>query len=229
MLLRRWAPLGLLLIALVAGAACASEQWREESTFVLTQLEQGDTKPIEFEGKVLVPAEDVPNLSEAIGSADTAKERRHLVADYLTRQKQIDCIVKKLKAADVGDAEIKCEDEVFIDKKDVPPIAEEVRSLGSESAQREFVVSHIDGWREIKQIDGAVERLKQIKNTKDIPLIGNLLDSITRFPIMYRGDDLIPKKDIPALLDQYRAASTDEARRDLVRTYLDERKAESSP
>ena len=65
------------------------------------------------------------------------------------------------------------------------------------------------------------ESLAQMKRSNAIPLFGILLKSIHRFPILYEGDELVPRKDIAILLDQHRVLDTDDAKRALVTEYLD--------
>lgn len=220
---RRWLLVGLFAIALAASGACGVGESEKETDFILEKVDQGDTAAIEYEGEILIAAEDVPALFAAVNSADTEEERRRLVSRYLIRQDRIDCLLEKYEEALEDEGAIKCSGTEIVEKGDVPEFAAEVQALASDEERRDFVAIYLAEWATTEQIDRAVERLKQINNTENIPLIGGILDSITRFPITWEGEVLILKDEISELLEEYCSLDTDEAKRDLVETYLREK------
>ena len=60
-----------------------------------------------------------------------------------------------------------------------------------------------------------------MQRTNALPLFGSLVKAIHRFPILYEGEELVPREDITDLLDAFRASSTDEAQRATVLEYLE--------
>ena len=82
------------------------------------------------------------------------------------------------------------------------------------------VASYVADWTATEQIDRTVERLKQMNNTRGIPLVGSILDSMTRFPVTWEGEELIAKDEIPDLLEKFRDLPSEGAKRELVETYL---------
>ncbi len=220
---RRWLLVGLFAIAVAASGACISGEWDDETSLILEKADQGDTAAIEYEGELLVAADDVPALFAAIDAADTEEEQRQLVLRYLKRQDWIGCLLDKFEEADEESKEIKCGGMVIVKKDDVSEFAAGVRSMAGDEERTDFVATHVAEWAATKQIDRAVERLKQIKNTQGIPLIGGIIDSTTRFSITWEGEVLIPEDEIPDLLEQFRSLDTDAAKRELVETYLRDR------
>ena len=102
-----------------------------------------------------------------------------------------------------------------------PEMLEEVSIREGELARRDYLAGYLRFWDEIQRIDRVEESLGQIKRTKAIPLFGALVNTIHRFPILYEGDELVPKKDVSGLLDKYSVLNTDEARRAMVMEYLE--------
>lgn len=227
---RKWLPLvGLLVIALWAAGGCASDEMAENATFVLGELEKASAPagPIELEGKTLVRAADLPDLISGVGSADQESDKIIVVKKYLLLQQRIDCILKGVADAALNDKTVKCEGKVLVEKKGgeqgllgVSEMLEAVNSKGDEMGKREYLRDYLGFWNEVQQVNHVEESLWQMKRTNAIPVFGPVVRAIHRFPIMYEGEELVPKKDVSKLLDQFRALDTDEARRALVTEYL---------
>ena len=216
---KRWSWAGLLVIALATAGACSLEEFKGETDFI---LEQAGTQAgaIEFEGEVLVYAEDVPGLFVEISSVDTLSERRDVVAAYLTRQERVDCILEDIEQAVEDEQKISCKGDVLVEEEDVPGLQDEISARGSEPAQRAFLGSHVYQWGETKRVDVLLDSLSQKENVKGIPLLGTVLDSIHRFPIMHEGEVLASREDVSRLLAQFSVLSTEKAKRDLVEDFL---------
>ncbi|MFC1926610.1 DUF4352 domain-containing protein [Chloroflexota bacterium] len=68
-------------------------------------------------------------------------------------------------------------------------------------------------------ITHVLEKLEQTESTKGIPVIGGILESLSRSSIRYLGEVLVPEEDIHDLLDHIKGLS-DEERRDVIADYL---------
>ncbi len=217
---RRWLLLGLFAVAVVSAGACAAPEWESQISLILERAEQGDMSAIEYDGDLLVSATDVLALFAAIESAESEEVREDLISIHLTKQDRIECILADLEEAALDEKGIKCRGTVIVENDDVLVFTAQVQSLPTVEAQREFVVSYVADWTVTEQIDRAVERLEQMNNTRTIPLVGGLLDLMTRFPVTWEGEELIAKDEIPDLLEKFRDLPSKDAKRELVETYL---------
>ena len=170
---------------------------------------------------------DLPDLVSSIRSVNLEEDMKDLVMDYLTLQGRIDCILEEVQEASDNDTTIQCKGKVLVDKEGehgllgTSGILEEIDSRDGGPAKRDYLTAYLGRWDEIQQINRVEESLSQIKRSNAIPVFGTLIKAIHQFPILYEGDELVPRKDIPNLLEQYRARDTDEARRALVMEYLE--------
>ena len=227
--LKRWLLLGLLVIALGVAGGCVSDEIADNADFILEELSKTSAPAgsIELEGETLVYAADLPDLVSSIRSVQLESDKKELVKDYLTQRERIDCILDDVEEAAQDDTTIRCQGKVLVEKKGehgllgISEMLEEVNTREGEVTQRDYLAGYLLFWDEIQRIDRVEESLAQIKRTKSIPLFGPLVNAIHRFPILYEGDELVPRKDISGLLDQYRALNTDEARRAMVMEYLE--------
>jgi hypothetical protein len=227
--LRVWSLIGLSVIALGIAGGCVSDEVGDQATFVLEELDKSlePAGSIELEGKVLVYPADLPDLVSRVRSVDLESDRKELVKDYLTLQKQIGCILDDVEEAVENGTTVRCQGKVLVEEVGehgllgITEILEEIKNRDGEPAKREYLAGYLRAWDGIQRIDRVEESLAQMKRTNSIPLFGVLVKTIHRFPILYEGDELVPKKDVPDLLDQFRARDTDEARRALVRDYLE--------
>ncbi|MBI4282035.1 MAG: hypothetical protein HY672_00910 [Chloroflexi bacterium] len=227
--LKRGALLGLLVVALWAAGGCASDETTKNANYVLGEMEKASTPagPIELEGKTLVHAADLPDLVSKVNSVSQESDKIIVVRKYLIFQDRIDCILDGVEDAALNDKTIKCEGKVLVEKKGeqgllgVSEMLEAVNTRENELAKREYLTDYLDRWDELQQIKHVEESLAQMKRTNAIPVFGPMVRAIHRFPIMYEGEELVPKKDVSDLLDQFRALNTDEARRALVAQYLE--------
>jgi hypothetical protein len=220
--LRRWPVVASVVIAMAMLGACTGEEFADEADFVMDELERTGTiaQPTEFEGQVLIYAEDVPTLLAEVRSKDTQSDQKVVIRDYLKKQDKINCILEGIEEAVEDEASVKCSSHELVEKNDAAQILEDIHSQGSELAARQFVGSYVSQWTVDQRLDSVMEGLSQIKNTEAIPLFGPILDKMHDFPILFEGTVLVPKKDIPGLLKQYSDLDTKEDRQELVIDYL---------
>ena len=213
---RKWCFLAFLIILMAA--ACGGEG---EAGLVLERLENVGplSAPVKSAGDILVYEEDVPGLRAEIDSVSTLLERRDLVEAYLTRRDRIRCILEDVEKASEEGREIRCGLWVLVEEEEVPRLLEEVGGVGSGAAQRDFLAGYLHEWKQKKRVSAVMNNLAQ----KRIPVFGKLTDLIHRFPIVSDGEMLVPWKDRSDLRKQLLSLSTEEARRDMVEEYLDQR------
>ena len=228
--LKRWSLLGLLVVALGIAGGCVSDEIANNADFVLEELNKtsapaGSIKNLD--GEMLIYAADLPDLVSGIRSVQLDSDKKDLVKDYLTLQERIDCILDDVGESAADDTTIRCQGKVLVEKKGehgllgISEMLEEVNGREGEVAKRDYLAGYLDNWDGIQRINRVEESLGQIKRTKSIPLFGTLVNAIHRFPILYEGDELVPRKDVSGLLDKYRALNTEEARRAMVMEYLE--------
>ncbi|MBI2855550.1 MAG: hypothetical protein HYX93_01735 [Chloroflexi bacterium] len=225
--LKRTLLLGLLLVALSAAGACATDEIKKDADYILGLEQAGKlVGQVDLEDETLVYPEDTPELLASIRSAPTLADKKDVISDYLKIQNRTDCILKKIEGSAKDDVEISCEGKVLVETKDeyglmgVHSLWKEIQPRESERAKREYLATYLHQWADIRRVDHVVESLGQMKRTRSIPLFGKLVNTIHRFPIMFEGDELVPTSDISSLLDQFRSLSTEDARRDLAERYL---------
>ena len=227
--LKRWSLLGLLVIALGIAGGCVADEIADNADFVLEELSKTSAPAgsIKLEGDTLVYAADLPYLVSSIRSVQLESDQKDLVKEYLTLQERIDCILDDVEEAADNNTTIRCLGKILVEKKadhgllSTPEMLEEVSIREGELARRDYLAGYLRFWDEIQRINRVHESLGQIKRTNSIPLFGSLVNAIHRFPILYEGDELVPRKDIPDLLDKFRALNTDDARRAMVKEYLE--------
>jgi len=227
--LRRWPFVGLLVFALGIAGGCVPNKVANNADIILEEM-AGSSAPagsIEVEGETLVYSADLPDLVSNIRSVNLEADKKDLVMDYLVLQDRIDCILEEVEEASDNDTTIQCQGKVLVAKEGehgllgISDILEEINSRDGGPAKRDYLTAYLGLWDEIQQINRVDDSLAQINRSNAIPVFGTLIKAIHQFPILYEGDELVPRKDIPNLLDQYRARDTDEARRALVMEYLE--------
>jgi hypothetical protein len=216
-ILRRWFLIGLLVLALGISTGCVTNEIASNADIVLAKID-GDvapTGPIEFEGKTLVYSTDIANLVATVQSTN------------LDLREKIDCMLDDLEAAAKDDTTVQCHGTILVAKEgkhgllSFDEITKEINSIDGELAKREYLIGYLITWDRITRINRVETSLAQIKRSNAIPVFGALIKTIHRFPILYEGYELVPKDDIPNILDQYSALDTEEARRTLVTDYLE--------
>lgn len=226
--LRRWPLIGLLVIALGLSAACVAEEFGEETDFILAELEKDSAPsgPLSFNDEVIVYAPDVPDLLADVRSAPVEADKREVVADYLTQQGRIDCILEDIEESAENDTDVACQGTILVKKKatdELPGVTEVLEGINTredDPTKRGYLSDYITTWTANQRIDRVGESLEQMKRTKGIPVFGALVSSIHRFPIMYEGEILVPQEDISELTDEYHSYDTDDARKRVVSDYL---------
>jgi hypothetical protein len=228
-ILRRWFLIGLLVLALGISTGCVTNEIASNADIVLAKID-GDvapTGPIEFEGKTLVYSTDIANLVATVQSTNLEIDKKNLVMDYLDLREKIDCMLDDLEAAAKDDTTVQCHGTILVAKEgkhgllSFDEITKEINSIDGELAKREYLIGYLITWDRITRINRVETSLAQIKRSNAIPVFGALIKTIHRFPILYEGYELVPKDDIPNILDQYSALDTEEARRTLVTDYLE--------
>ena len=227
--LLRWPLILLLVIALGLSAACVADEFGEETDFILAELEKDSAPsgPLTFNEEVIVYAPDVPDLLADVRSAPVEADKRDAVADYLTQQDRIDCILEDIEESAESDTDVACQGTILVKKEatdempGVNDVLEGINTREDEPTQRGYLSDYINMWRSNQRIDRVGESLEQMKRTKGIPVFGALVTAIHNFPIMYEGEILVPKDEIPDLIDEYHSYDTDDARRRVVSDYLD--------
>lgn len=227
-LFKKWPVLALLAVATLSVGACVEEEFGAETDLVLETVGQSSTDAgaIEIEGEVVVYSADVAALAGAVRAAAEESDKREVIKDYLTTQERINCVIEDLQKAVDDNKPLNCKGKALVEKKGehglmgVADLLEEVASKGSDSAKREYLLGYLEYWDRVQRVDRVTESLSQMKRTKAIPLFGKLVNTIHRFPIMYEGDILVPKKDLNMLLDEFGNLSTDDDRRQLAEDYL---------
>ena len=218
----------LLLVALAAAPGCVPDQIAEDAELVLAEIESSTapTGSIEFDGRVLVYSDDLPDLVSSVRSTEPREEKLDHLMGYLSLQERIDCIIDDVEEAIEESTTIQCQGKVLVWKEgergllSVSQMLEEIRSRDGGPSQRDYLAGYLDFWDEVQRVNRVLESLGQTQRSNSIPLFGALLKSIHRFPILYEGDELVPYSDVPGLLEQYRVRDTDDARRSLVIEYL---------
>jgi len=72
-------------------------------------------------------------------------------------------------------------------------------------------------------VDHVLEKIEQIERTKGIPVIGGILESLSRSSIRYLNEVLVPEDDISNMLEQLKDLNEEE-RRTMITDYLREYK-----
>ena len=226
--IRRWPLLGLLAVALALSVACVAEEYGEETDFILAELgkDSAPSGPLTLDDEVLVYAPDVPDLLADVRSAPLEADKREAVADYLTRQGRIDCILEDIEESAESRTDVACQGTILV-KKDatdempgVTEVLEGINTREDEPTKRGYLSDYIGTWTSNQRIERVGESLEQMKRTKGIPVFGTLVTAIHNFPIMYEGEVLVPEEDISSLIDEYHSYDTDDARRRVVSDYL---------
>jgi hypothetical protein len=226
---RRWSLAGLLVLALGVSAGCVTDEVALNADIVLAEIGSASAPAgsIEFESKTLVYSADIADLVGTVRSRSLEIDKRDLVMNYLVLQKRIDCILDDVEEAAKDDATIQCEGKILVAKEGehgllgFDEITEEINSREGDPAKRDYLAGYLVTWNKIKRINRVEESLAQIKRSNALPVFGALIKSIHRFPILYEGNELVPRDDIPNLLDQYSDRDTEEAKRTLVIDYLE--------
>jgi hypothetical protein len=219
----------MLVIALGIAGGCVADEIADNADFVMVELSNtsAPTGAIKLEGETLVYATDLPDLVSRVRSAQLDSNRTDLVKDYLTLQERVDCILDDAEEAADNDTSIRCQGKILVEENGehgllgVSEILDEIEAREGQLAQREYLATYLRRWEEVQRINRVEESLGQLKRTNSIPLFGTLVNTIHRFPILFEGDELVPRGDIPDLLDRYRALDTDAARRTMVTEYLE--------
>ena len=228
--LKRWSLLGLLVIALGIAGGCVSDEIADNADLVLEELSNTSAPAGAIknpDGETLVYAVDLPDLVVNIRSVQLDKDKKDVVKDYLTLQERIDCILDDVEESAENDTTIRCQGKVLVEEEGedgllgVSDILEVLNGIDGELAKRDYLDGYLDFWDEIQRINRVEDSLGQMKRTKSIPLFGTLVNAIHRFPILYEGDELVPRRDVPDLLIKYGALNTDDARRMMVMEYLE--------
>ncbi len=220
---------GLLVIALGLSGGCVTEEVASNAEFVLGELAaaSASAESIELEGKTLVYSANLSNLARKVRSVNLELDKKALVIDYLILQERIDCILDDIEGAAEDDQTIQCQGKVLVNTEGehgllgVPDILERINSRDGGPAKRDYLTSYLGTWDWIQRVNRVDNGLAQIGRSNAIPVFGALVKAIHRFPILYEGNELVPRRDVPKLLDQYLARDTDEARRTLVMEYLE--------
>ena len=228
-LLRPWSLPVLLVLALASTAGCVADEIATNAEVVLDEIDAASAPSgnIEVDGSVLVYSDDLPDLVSSVRSVDARESKIDLLMDYLTLQERIDCILNNVEQAAQDETTIQCQGKVLIWEEGehgllgVSQILDEVKARDGGPPQRAYLADYLSFWDEVQRVERVVESLGQIQRSNSIPLFGSLLKSIHRFPILYEGDELVPYSDVPGLLEQYRARDTEDARRDMVKEYLE--------
>lgn len=226
--LRRTSYLSLLAASLLFGVGCVTDTTSDNADLVLEQLTNypSQTGSIQLEGETLVFASDLPSLIENINSVQIGSEKKELVREYLIMQKRIDCIVDKVDEAAENDITIGCDGKILVDTKakhglaSTSEILTEIRDREHETSKRNYLNDYLLEWDSVQRINRVEESLAQMTRTNSIPLFSTLVNSIHRFPILYEGDELVTREDIPELLDKFGTLDSDEARRAMVIEHL---------
>lgn len=182
--------------------------------------------PIEIDGQTLVYAADLPGLVASVGSVELEEDKKDLVKRYLILQERITCILDDAKEATETDTTIRCKGKILVEKQGeygllgVSAMLEEISVREGEMTQRDYLEGYLENWANIQQINRVEESLSQMTRTHRIPVFGALVNAIHKFPIMYEGDILVTKEEIPVLLDSFKTLDTDEAKREMVIEYL---------
>ena len=225
--LKRILLFSLLPIALGAVGACATDEIAKGTDHII-ELDQAGTLAgqVDLEDVTLVYPEDTSELLASIRSAPTLSDKRNVISDYLKVQDRIDCILDKIETAATDDVAVSCDGKALVVTDDehglvgVHSLWEELQTLESQRAGREFLAAYLQQWNGIRRVDRVVDSLGQMKRTRGIPLFGRLVNTIHQFPIMFEGEELVPTGDTSSLLGDFRALSTEEAQRSLAEDYL---------
>jgi len=227
--LKRWPFVGLLVFAMGIAGGCVTNEVAINADLILEEMARSSAPAgsIESAGKTLVYSADLPNLVSKIRSVDLETYKKDLVMDYLILQERIDCILEEIEVASGDDTAIQCQGKILVDKEGehgllgISDTLEAINSRDGAPAKRDYLTAYLGRWNEIQKINRVDESLAQIKRSNAIPVFGMLIKTIHQFPILYEGDELVPRRDIPNLLALYRARDTEEARRAMVTEYLD--------
>ena len=227
---RRWWLVGLLVIALAMAAGCVTEEYAEETDYILAELgkDSAPSGPLSFgeDDEVIVYSADVPDLLADIRSAPLEADKREVVSDYLTLQSRVDCILEGIEESAEENSDLACQGTILVQdvgEHGLPGVADIMDAINTredEPTKRGYLSDYIGTWSENQRIERVGESLEQMKRTSGIPLFGALVSAIHNFPIMYEGEILVPEEDIPGLIDDYHDHDTDEARRQTVSDYL---------
>ena len=226
--IRRWPLVGLLAIALALSAACVTDEYAEETDYILGELakDSAPSGPLTFDDEVIVYAPDVPDLLADVRSAPVEADKRGVVSDYLTQQDRIDCILDDIEESAENQTDVACQGTILVKKvatDDLPGVTEVLDSINTredEPTKRGYLSDYISTWTSNQRIERVGESLEQMKRTKGIPVFGALVTAIHNFPIMFEGEVLVPQEDISDLIDEYHSYDTDDARRRVVSDYL---------
>jgi len=227
--LKGWLFVVLLVIVLGITGGCVGDKYAEDTSFVLAEISTspGNTGSITLEGRTVVHSANLPDLTNEVRSMNTEPEKNALVLEYLILQERIDCIIDGVVEAAENDVTVRCQGKVLVDEVGengllgVSEMLETVNSMDSGVAKREYLTRYMNTWHDVKRVNRVNESLAQMERTNAIPIFGSLVRAIHNFPILYEGDELVPKEEITGLLSQFSARDTDKAKRIFVKEYLE--------
>lgn len=226
--LRRTSWLSLLAASLLFGAGCVADKTSDDADFILEELSNthSQTGSIQLEGETLVFTADLPSLVASINSVQIGSDKKDIVREYLIIQNRIDCILDKVHEAIENNITIGCDGKILVEKQakhglaGTAEILKGITDREHETAKRDYLNTYLLMWDVVQRINRVEESLAQMTRTNSIPLFSTLVNSIHRFPILYEGDELVNKEDIPDLLDRFGSLDSDEAKRAMVTEYL---------
>ena len=222
------APLLVLVTVLLAIVGC-SDPLSNQSDYILDNVGKlEDTSgSIEYGEKILVDETAIAGLFADLAPLETRSEKKNLIENYIMLNERLNCILDKISESKKDNTVVQCQGDTLVEIEGqnglsgVEAIFEMLTNEKDKSAKRILLSAYLEDWTEVQMIDRVEKSLNQIKRTKEIPLLGLLLNNIHDFPIMYEGIVLVPKGDINGLMGEFIGQKTNADQRLIITKYLD--------
>ena len=219
-----------LLVTILLTIFGCSDPLSNQADYILNNAQQleGTGESIEYNEEILIYKTDISQLFLDLDPLETLSEKKSLIGDYIVLNGRLNCILDNISVSKQDSSNVRCQGDTLVEfesQNGLPGVEKIFDMLSTEkdtAAKRTSLSAYLENWTKVQMINRVEKSLSQIERTKEIPLLGILLNNIHDFPIMYEGDVLVPKQDIDGLLEESAKQKTHADQRSILKKYLDQ-------
>jgi DNA helicase IV len=201
----------------------------QKTNYVLSTVDSyGEaSNAIEYKDSVLISIHDVKSLLANLDETQDISQKQSLIKRYILVNERISCIIDNIKESATNTTSLKCEGDELVSELDqyglpgVDKLYKQIMDTDSEQNKHKLLQTYIGNWENGQRIIRVEQSLLQSKRTHEIILFGKLLKKIHKFPILYKGEILVPIKDLEDLIQNFGSLTDKKEQRNLVIEYLD--------